>query len=155
RRALLRAAVRFRVCEPIESLASRSFARRAKRKIQSLPGRKRPTIGAKTTHRWRPPRELRSRLLTDSANDRPPKSRPSPIWRGRGTAGVEARSAVSCSEGERVNSCRQRPRKPLIHLCPLICLGQRADSFFEKKPEEDRWPGQGGRRRKQTFDSRS
>ena len=41
---------------------------------------------------------------------------------------------------KRVISCGSRPRKALIHLCQLICLRQRADSFFEKKPEERRSP---------------
>src|SRR5205809_82624 len=81
RRARLRCVVRFPAREPIASLASRSFARYAKRKIQSRPARKQPAIGAKTTQRWRPQQELQPRLLTDSANGPPPKSRPSRIWR--------------------------------------------------------------------------
>ena len=42
----------------------------------------------------------------------------------------------------------------MIHSSDLICLRRRADSFFEKKPEECGPPGHGQRRGKQTLHAR-
>src|SRR4051794_34051782 len=60
--------------------------------------------------------------------------------------GSRGRYFISTSRAER---CARG--KPLIHPAELICLGHRADSFFEKKPEERRSAGEWGGRGKQTF----